>query len=198
MLPGFTNSHDHGRGLGAFPLGISMDGQTLDDDQDFLREMRLALTLANRPGVHSPTVAAADILHAGLAGGAVVTLGAGAPLGRLAPGALADLVLIDWEAVCHPWMSPLQSVADVSLCKAARHHVRHVRHVMVGGDWKLWEGRTTRVDEEAIAAAIADALNQVAPSELSAQAAAAQALAPFLRRFYAAWEPTPSKLQSSF
>ncbi len=177
------------------PLGIGMDGQTLDDDQDYLRELRLALTLANRPGAHSPTVTAADILHAGLGGGAAVTLGAGAPLGKLAPGALADLVLIDYTEVCRPWMSPLPSTADVLLRKASS---RHVRHVMVHGDWKLWEGRATCVDEDALAAAIADELNRYAPTDLAAQAAAAQALAPYLRRFYAAWESAPSKVQPFF
>lgn len=177
------------------PLGIGMDGQTLDDDQDYLRELRLALTLANRPGAHSPSVSAGQILYAGLAGGAAATLGADALLGALRPGALADLVLVDWEAVCHPWISPLPSTADVLLRKASR---QHVRHVMVNGDWKLRDGRATDVDEDALAAAIAEELNRYAPAELAAQAAAAQALAPYLRRFYAAWEPAPSEIQPFF
>ena len=34
-------------------VGIGMDGHTLDDDQDYLREMRLAFTLGNQPGAGS-------------------------------------------------------------------------------------------------------------------------------------------------
>ncbi|MEM6530379.1 MAG: amidohydrolase family protein, partial [Chloroflexota bacterium] len=45
-------------------VGIGMDGHTLDEDHDFLREMRLAWTLANRPGMTNAGVTAGEILFA--------------------------------------------------------------------------------------------------------------------------------------
>lgn len=68
-------------------LGIGLDGQTLDDDQDYLREMRLAWTLANRPAASSPTISASQIFNMGTRGGAAITLGVDGQLGILAPGA---------------------------------------------------------------------------------------------------------------
>jgi cytosine/adenosine deaminase-related metal-dependent hydrolase len=162
-----------------------MDGQTLDDDQDYLRELRLAWTLANPPGAVSPTIDAGQVLNMGLAAGAHVTLGPSAGLGRLVPGAPADLVLLDWDAVCMPWVSPRTPVADTLLRRAGR---RHVRHVMVNGQWALRDGESTHVDERAVAAQIRAALDAQPADALAARARAADALAPYLRRFYAAWE----------
>jgi len=45
--------------------GVGLDGQALDDDQDYLRELRLAWTLANRPGAsfRKPSSAAESITY---------------------------------------------------------------------------------------------------------------------------------------
>lgn len=169
----------------SLPLGIGMDGQTLDDDQDYLRELRLAWTLANRPGASSPTVTAADILHMGTRGGAAITLGKDVPLGTLAPGALADLVLVDYRAVQHPWGAPTCAPVEMLLRKANRGHVREV---MMGGRWVLRDGVTVLVDEAAVAAELAAQYNRYDTATLAARNAAAVALTPYLRRFYASWE----------
>jgi 5-methylthioadenosine/S-adenosylhomocysteine deaminase len=175
--------------MAGISTGIGLDGHALDDDQDYLREMRLAWTLSNRPGADAPTVTAQRILRMGTGGGAAVTLGADAPLGRLAPGCLADLVLLDWRAVCGRWSPadypPLSGVVDLLLRRAAR---QHVRHVMVNGQWVVQDGRALLVDEDAIADAIRE---ELAWQNLTGQAEAHYALrmlAPHLRRFYAAWD----------
>jgi cytosine/adenosine deaminase-related metal-dependent hydrolase len=77
-------------------LGVGLDGQTLDDDQDMLRELRLAWTLANRPGASAPTIGAVSILRMGMEDGAQITLGLDARVGRLEPGYSADLVLVQF------------------------------------------------------------------------------------------------------
>ena len=56
-------------------VGIGMDGHTLDDDQDYLREMRLAYTLGNRPLASSLDIAPNVILDMGTRLGAQVTFG---------------------------------------------------------------------------------------------------------------------------
>jgi 5-methylthioadenosine/S-adenosylhomocysteine deaminase len=165
-------------------LGIGLDGYALDDDQDYLRELRLAWTLANRPGATSPTVSAADILHLGTVGGAFVTFGAGVPLGRLAIGALADLVLLDWCGIEGVWMSPQASPLDVLLRRANR---THVRHVMVNGEWVVREGHPTRIDETSLLTEVRTALRNAYRQECH-DLVAAQVLAPHVRRFYAGWD----------
>jgi cytosine/adenosine deaminase-related metal-dependent hydrolase len=177
------------------PLGIGLDGQTLDDDQDYLREMRLAWTLANRPGASSPTINAAQIFNMGTRSGAAITLGDSGQLGVLAPGALADLLLIDFAALQHPWGAPTVPVVDMLLRKGTRHHVRHV---MVGGEWVIQEGRSVRVDEREVAAALAEQLNRYDAETLKQRNAAALALEPYLRRFYAAWEGEAPQRQMFF
>ncbi len=179
----------------AIPLGIGMDGQTLDDDQDYLREMRLAWTLANRPGAASPTISAAQIFDMGTRGGAAITLGPDAKMGVLAPGALADLVLLDHRAIQHPWAAPTVAPVELLLRKGTRHHVRHV---MMGGEWVVQEGKIVRVDEDEVAAALADALQVNDAATLRAHNAAAQAVAPYLRRFYAAWQRSAPQRQMFF
>ncbi|HEY9649562.1 MAG TPA: hypothetical protein V6C95_02785 [Coleofasciculaceae cyanobacterium] len=93
-------------------MGIGLDGHGLDDDQDYLRELRLAWTLSNKPGACSPTIDAQTIWQMGTSGGVAITLGNNVPLGRLIEGELADLVLIDWEQIQQvaltqgAWMSP--------------------------------------------------------------------------------------------
>ena len=166
-------------------LGVGLDGYALDDDQDYLRELRLAWTLANRPGATSPTVPAADILHLGAVGGASVTFGADVPLGRLAIGALADLVLLDWRSIEGVWMSLQASPLDVLLRRANR---THVRHVMVNGEWVVREGRATRIDEAALLTEVRAALQLAAAAQSESGILAARTLAPHVRRFYAGWD----------
>ena len=167
------------------PIGIGLDGHTFDDDQDYLRELRLAWTLANRPGVLAPTLDPAAILHMGTAGGAAATFGADVPLGRLQPGMLADLVLVDWRAVEGVWASALTPPHHLFLRRATREHVRDV---MVAGEWVVRNGRSTRVDESALRDQIRADLVHAASSQSDQGIRAARALAPYLRRFYANWE----------
>lgn len=166
-------------------IGIGLDGYALDDDQDYLRELRLAWTLANRPKATSITVSSADVLHMGTSGGAAATFGDGTPLGRLQPGALADLVLLDRRSIEGVWMSPLATPLDVWLRRANRSHVLHV---MVNGEWVIWDGRSTRIDEEALLAEVRSALNASNAAQPQESLQAIQKLASYLRRFYASWE----------
>lgn len=165
-------------------LGIGLDGHGLDDDQDYLREMRLAWVLSNRPGAVSPTVPPETILRMATSGGAGITLGDGAQLGRIAPGYLADIVLIDWDAARGAWLAPQVDPRAALLQRAQR---QHVAHVMINGRWVVRNRRSVTLDERAIVAELCSNLQQQAAVRQQA-AAAAQTLAPYLRRFYAQWD----------
>ncbi len=163
-------------------VGIGLDGHALDDDQDFGRELRLARMLANLDGWSSvPPVRAEALLYAGTAAGAAVTFGADAPLGRLAVGQFADLILVDWAALRGAWLPdqlPGEALAaDLlvqRLCRA------HVRDVMVAGEWIVRDGRHTRIDEAALYAEVRAALEPHVPDT-------GETLVPFIRAFYKDW-----------
>jgi cytosine/adenosine deaminase-related metal-dependent hydrolase len=132
-------------------VGIGLDGHALDDDQDYLREMRLAWTLANmranQPESSASPVDAAAVLHAGTAGGAAATFGAAVSLGRLVAGALADLVVIDMRFAALDLSLRLEHLSADVLHLATREHVRHV---MCNGEWVVRDGRSVRLDEAAL------------------------------------------------
>ncbi len=163
-------------------VGIGMDGHTLDDDQDYLREMRLAYTLGNRPGANFVGLAPDDVLKMATRIGAIATFGRDVPLGALKRGWLADLVLLDWRAMrgdALPTHFPPDShLPEFLLRRATRSHVRHV---MVHGDWQLRQGLHTRLEESALHASMREALEQQTPSS-------PQDLGQHVKRFYAAWE----------
>lgn len=163
-------------------VGVGMDGHTLDDDQDYLRELRLAHTLGNQPGAGTAELLPMDVLAMATSCGASATFGAEAPLGSLEEGKLADLVLLDWQAVRGDWCPPHfpaeSHLPDFLLRRATR---QHVRHVMVHGAWMLRDGQHTRLDEVA--------LNLAVREELAQQATPLpDSLGQHIRRFYAAWD----------
>jgi cytosine/adenosine deaminase-related metal-dependent hydrolase len=135
-------------------LGVGLDGHGLDDDQDYLRELRLAHTLAAmRAEMPDASIAkkldATDVLHMGTAGGAAATFGRDVKLGVLHAGALADLVLIDLTfsvldltADAHRAMLPALLLRLVSS--------RHVRDVMVNGEWSVRGGRHVQLHESTL------------------------------------------------
>lgn len=163
-------------------VGIGMDGHTLDDDQDYLREMRLAFTLGNQPRASALELSPLTVLDMATRAGAAATFGADVPLGVLAAGYLADVVLVDWDAVKGDWCPPDYPaefhMPEFFLRRAARNHVRHV---MVHGEWYVRDGAHTRLDAAAINLAVREEFaRQPAPSP--------SILGPYIRRFYTAWE----------
>ncbi len=163
-------------------LGIGLDGHGLDDDQDYLREMRLAWTLGNQPRASSRNLEAQTIWQMGTVGGRRITLGKDIPLGCLAENELADLVLVDWEAVQGMW--PLQAPNGL-LRKATR---QHIKHVMVNGDWVIWDGQSSQVNEVELIARLQEQLGQQNVAELEENARDSRSLARYLRSFYAKWD----------
>ncbi len=164
-------------------LGIGLDGHGLDDDQDYLREMRLAWMLGNQPRASSPTIEAQTVWHMGTVGGKEITFGDDVPLGCLEAGKLADLVLIDWDAIQGTW--PLSSPIDGLLHKATR---QYVRHVMVNGDWVIWDGRSSQLDEDEMVVRLREHLAQQNAADLHDETISNLSLVPYLRRFYAEWD----------
>lgn len=163
-------------------VGIGLDGQSMDDDQDFLREMRLAWTIGNQSGMGAADLSAAAAWRMGTDIAAKITFGARAPLGQLEIGSLADLVLLDWEAVAGIWaladFPPPELLPEFLLRRIKREHVRRV---MVGGNWVLRDGEHKTVDMSDVEREIWQRLRPLTggqPPQLDAH----------LRKFYRGWD----------
>jgi cytosine/adenosine deaminase-related metal-dependent hydrolase len=182
------------RGAG-IAVGVGLDGHALDDDQDFLRELRLAWTLANRPGATSPSVSAKDVWVMGTTAGAAITFGPAGRLGSLREGSLADLVLLDRGAGLDDWTlglaaQPTTAAESALLAETMLRGVsrRHVRDVMVNGVWAIRDGCSELLDEAQIVAGLRANLAEQRGVERAGAAELVRTLAPAIRAFYASWD----------
>ncbi len=166
-------------------LGIGLDDASLEDDQDYFREMYLAWKLANLSNTPNSIVTPEDILHMGTAGGAAISMGAEVQLGKLKPGYLADLILLNMDSVKGNWSS-----LNLSSTASFLHYARrdHVEHVMVNGEWIVQNGRAVDLDQNSIEASLNDKLAQIDYSGLLETRREVERLLPYLRSYYAAWD----------
>ena len=131
-------------------VGLGTDGPASNDSLDLLADQRLAAALARLRERSATALTAAETFW--LATGAAADAIGRPDLGVLEAGRRADLVHVDTrDAVFEPvgdpgdWLAHLVWSADG----------RHVRDVWVGGDRVVREGRSTRVDVEALRADVA-------------------------------------------
>ena len=176
--------------LGAFLAGganvaLGMDATTLNDDEDYFAEMRLAMRLGRSPQLDGPAPSAADIFRLATAGGAKL-LRRDHELGRIAPGYLADLVLLDLDRLSWPWVAPEADPRDLVLMRAK---ACDVRSVFVAGERVWHDGAPTGFDLDAVAAEFAARLASASRSADEERLVAA--LKPELRRHYGAWQRPP-------
>ena len=164
------------------PCALGIDEAGINDDRDMLQEMRLAMTLHRPPGHDAPAPTAAQVLRMATEHGARTTPFAGR-LGRLAPGMLADVVLLDWTRVTWPWQDPTMPLEEVLLRRA---RAGAVETVLIGGAPILREGRFVRIDRDAVLGEIAAAMAHDDAEAPARRNLAARAL-PVVRSFYKDW-----------
>jgi 5-methylthioadenosine/S-adenosylhomocysteine deaminase len=132
-------------------LALGCDSENAGDQIDVLRAAALFAGLA-KDSPADPTVAGAHLaLELATIRGAEA-IGRGHDLGSIEAGKRADLVIFD--PYRREWSPPGN---DVALQLVWGTDGRAVRHVMVAGETVLRDGRSTRVDETALAAAAVDA-----------------------------------------
>lgn len=132
-------------------VAMGLDGGALDEDDDALREMRLAWSLHRGWGFEQ-RMSVEQLWGFAARNGPRSVLGAASadPLaGRVVPGAPADLLVLDWEGIddehLFDELDPLQQL----LARAAG---RHIAQVIVGGRSVVRDGRVLGVDEPALVA----------------------------------------------
>jgi cytosine/adenosine deaminase-related metal-dependent hydrolase len=122
-------------------IALGLDGATLDEDDDALREMRLADLLHAGAGFRTD-VDRKTLLNAILVNGrrSVTNRDEG---GTLAPGAPADVLVIDWDRLDADRLRPDLDPLDLLF---ARSTMRHIKELIVGGRTVTRDGEVIGVD----------------------------------------------------
>jgi 5-methylthioadenosine/S-adenosylhomocysteine deaminase len=179
-------------------VAIGLDEAGLNDDRDMLLEMRMVLRQHRVPGMSEADVPTpAQVFRMATEHGAATT-GFGDTIGRLVPGAAADIVLMDWRQVAFPF---LDEDTDVLSAVVQRAKTGGVESVMVAGEVIYRDRKFTRVDKEAALTALADLLKRPRTEEEERRRLVSRRVLPFMRDFYADYlpktEPSPFYVTSA-
>jgi 5-methylthioadenosine/S-adenosylhomocysteine deaminase len=172
---------------GGVRVGLGMDSWPLGGDENLFDELRLAHVLSRLPS--GPRLEdgpdAASLLSMATTGAAAATTFDG--IGTLNPGAPADAILLDYDAMTAPRVD-----ADVSLANAVLHMARpaHVDTVMIGGEVVLRGGQFTKVDEADITRHLAAIAKQPRPPAETEFVSLTRALRPFVKAHHQDWPST--------
>ncbi|MHA1565935.1 MAG: amidohydrolase family protein [Alphaproteobacteria bacterium] len=127
----------------SFALGL--DGTTLDDDQDALRDLRLAYLLHGGTGLDRVLTPAA-LFEAALVNGNAVFDGRRGQ-GKLTPGGRADILCLDYAAMTRDVVPGTAAELDIILARAT---ARHVSELYVGARPIVTDGILRTVDLSAL------------------------------------------------
>jgi 5-methylthioadenosine/S-adenosylhomocysteine deaminase len=128
-------------------LAIGTDNVSMDDDEDLLRELRLAGNLGREPDWNgSPPPSIDDLLRMVTTNGAVAAQFA-PDVGTLEVGKRADLVAISLQRTCSPYLDPDMPLLEALLARAQGNDVRLT---MVDGRVLYRDGRLLGLDLDEI------------------------------------------------
>src|SRR5271165_2542781 len=161
---------------------IGIDEAGINDDRDMLQEIRMVLRAHRVPGMvddEVPTVA--QVFRMATADGAKTTA-FGERLGVLAPGKVADVVLMDWRQIAYPYLDAETPVLDAVL---QRGKAAGVRTVVCDGEVIYADGTFTKIDRDAALTALHQDLQKALADDEVERRNLSKALLPHVRAFYA-------------
>lgn len=167
---------------GGVTVGLGMDGTTINDDEDYFDEMRLAMRLHRTPRFDGPAPESSQVLQMATSGGARL-MRKEDTIGAIAPGRAADLALVNLDRVAWPWVAPEADPRELLLMRAG---AGDVDSVLVGGEVVLRDGRPTRFDIEEVGREAAVMLD--AQASRTADAPMIDRLRRHVETYYQAWE----------
>lgn len=129
-------------------IGLGLDGKSINDDDDMIQEMKMCFLLHRLPSLEldSSYMNSREVLRMATEMNAEL-LGYGQELGRLEPGRYADLVLVDYQKMCHPFVKPSHDPIDVLLYRGKGNLIDTV---MVNGRIVVKGGNVLTIDEDSI------------------------------------------------
>lgn len=122
-------------------FAFGLDGLALDDDDDMLRELRLVYRTHRGIGL-APGLTPAGLLDAALGAGARTFSGAPGAT-AIAPGAPADILVLDYRRMAGDVLEGAADPLEVLLTRATADHVQEL---VVGGRVVVRDGRVAGVD----------------------------------------------------
>lgn len=174
------------------PVAFGVDGLSLDDDEDALRELRLTYLLHAGTGFEEG-IGKADLFTGWTRTGARA-VGGPADLGALEAGRAADVLLLNYDALAADVMPGVSDEMDVVVARAS---ARFVETVIVDGRAVVHNSRVLGIDEAGIGAEVAARARASAPDVVTLQ--------PLIRRYqralrdfytaklHAAWAAPPAR-----
>jgi cytosine/adenosine deaminase-related metal-dependent hydrolase len=163
-------------------VGLGTDALSFNDDDNIWNDMRLALRLNNSPDATISGMTPRDVFGLATHSGAKL-LGEHHRLGKLSPGFLADLVLLNLDRITWPWTAPEVDPLGLIVSRAS---ARDVDTVLVGGKIVVQNGKLITIDEESLAKELAKNLN-ASPYPLEIASIVDQLL-PRIAKYYADWD----------
>jgi cytosine/adenosine deaminase-related metal-dependent hydrolase len=126
-------------------VALGIDGKAFDDDDDALRELRLAYFLHAGTGFDR-AISREQAVQTAVGNGrfAVTNVGDG---GLIEAGAAADMLVLDWAALNNDGLREDINPIDLLFSRAT---ARHIREVIVGGRTIVRDGRILGVDLPAV------------------------------------------------
>jgi cytosine/adenosine deaminase-related metal-dependent hydrolase len=165
-------------------VALGMDGSTLNDDDDMLQEIRLALRLHRPPGISSSRLTPAQIFRMATVNGARAAQFGGL-IGQIQSGMQADLVLIDLDPLpdhVFETLGVLQSILWMSKSS-------HVDTVLIGGQVVMRDGQLIGIDVEALEKEVLSQARSEPDPEQRERSYLVAKLEPHLADFYQDWWP---------
>jgi 5-methylthioadenosine/S-adenosylhomocysteine deaminase len=131
------------------------------------------------PGIGARVPTAPEVLQMATEHGALTTQFA-AEIGTLEPGKAADMVLVDRGTIAQPCLDPSVPVVDTLV---QRGRTSGVRTAIVAGEGVLQDGRSTRLDKDALMAELAASLRAPLTAAEQRRREVAPLLLPHVARF---------------
>ncbi len=176
-------------------VGLGLDGKSINDDDDMIQEMKVCFLLHRLPSLEldSPHLGARQVFKMATENNAGL-LGYGKELGRLEPGRYADLVLLDYEKMCYPFVDPSHDPIEVLLY---RGRGSHVHTVMVNGRVVLQDGKLLTLNEETLGSRLAEAASRPRTDKETMLVDMMDELKKYVTAYYTGW-PDKAKTDPYF
>lgn len=162
-------------------VAIGLDDASINDDRSMLQEMRVALRVHRVPGMDDNVPTAPQVLQMATEHGARSTP-YGMSIGALEAGKAADLVIMNWKHIAHPYLDSEVPVVD-ALVHLAR--TSGVETVLVAGEPILRDGRFTRLNKTDVLEEFAASLRVPLRPDEERRRDLAKRVFPHAKQFYA-------------
>ncbi len=165
-------------------VAIATDSDSFNDDDDMITDMRLAMRMHRPPGLDVEPLSSHQVMHMATLGGAKLTTFGEENIGSLEPGRRADMVLLDWDAITHPFIDDDVDPLDAILYRAKGSDVQTT---IVDGKVVYSDGNFHTIDVEALTKEVRQQLQGPLPEAKQKARRLAEEVAPYVKQFYRDW-----------